>query len=124
MTDGPFDPTLPTVGMTRSPVRASVPPNALAFPFSHRPLVAVWKLWFLDRGALKEDPRHGAEWNEGAYLVDGLGHCGACHTPRNALDAERAKAAFAGGSSGGWITPALDAASPAAVPWDAEGLYR
>jgi len=110
--------------MTRRPMRGSMPPNALAFPFNHRPLVAVWKLLFLDRGALKQDPGRGAEWNEGAYLVEGLGHCGACHTPRNALGAERTKEAFAGGSSDGWVAPALDAASPTPVPWDAEGLYR
>ncbi|MFC0407633.1 c-type cytochrome [Roseomonas elaeocarpi] len=58
-----------------------------------------------------------ALWQRGAYLAEGLGHCGACHTPRNALGAEREDAHFAGGEAEGWHAYALNAASPAAVPW-------
>lgn len=109
--------------MTRKPVRVLATPNSLVFPFNIRILIAGWKLLFLDRGVLQTDPTHSAEWNEGAYLVEGLGHCGACHTPRNALGAEKRKQAYAGGEVDGWIAPALNGASPAAVPWDAERLY-
>jgi len=109
--------------MTRKPVRAAAPANLLVFPFNIRLLVAGWKLLFLDRGPLAPDSSKDAQWNEGAYLVEGLGHCGACHTPRNALGAERRDQSYAGGESEGWTAPALNAASPAAVPWNKDSLY-
>jgi mono/diheme cytochrome c family protein len=59
----------------------------------------------------------------GAYLVEGLAHCGACHTPRNALGAERASAEFAGGDVENWHAYAINAQSPAPVPWDADALF-
>jgi nicotinate dehydrogenase subunit B len=66
-----------------------------------------------------------AEWNRGAYLVNGLGHCGACHTPRNALGAEQGGSAFLSGAMvDGWEAPALTALSASAVPWNADELYR
>jgi mono/diheme cytochrome c family protein len=110
--------------MTRRPVEAANPENDLPFPFNIRALVAGWKLLFLDRGTMQPDPSKDAEWNRGAYLVEGLGHCGACHTPRNILGAEKPGHAYAGGESDGWIAPALNAASPAAVPWDKARLYN
>src|SRR5439155_887336 len=64
-----------------------------------------------------------AEWNRGAYLVEGLAHCGACHTPRNALGAERASASFAGGDVDNWQAYPINAQSPSPVPWDAEALF-
>jgi mono/diheme cytochrome c family protein len=109
--------------MTRRPVRAVTPPNELAFPFNLRVLAAAWKLLFLSHNPVAVDTSKTAEWNRGAYLVEGLGHCGACHTPRNILGAEKRGQAYAGGESEGWIAPALNAASPAAVPWTADRLY-
>src|SRR5262249_61457835 len=102
---------------------ASRGPDELTFPFTLRTLVAAWKLLFHDQGALENDPSKTALWNRGAYLVEGLGHCGACHTPRNALGAERRDQPYAGGDADGWIAPALDRAQPAAVPWTADRLY-
>ena len=75
--------------MTREPVRAPARQNQLSFPFNQRPVIAGWKLLFLRPGAYRPDTTKSAEWNRGAYLVEGLAHCGACHTPRNALGAER-----------------------------------
>jgi len=109
--------------MTRQPIHAAAQPNNLRPPYDHRALVAGWKFLFLRHDAPPEDTSKGADWNRGAYLVEGLGHCGACHTPRNSLGAERRNEAYAGGESDGWIAPALNAASPAAVPWDANRLY-
>jgi mono/diheme cytochrome c family protein len=109
--------------MTREPVRASARENRLAFPFDHRVLVAGWKLLFLHRGAYRLDSTRSAEWNRGAYLVEGLAHCGACHTPRNALGAERVNAAFAGGDVDNWQAYPINAQSPSPVPWDAEALF-
>ncbi len=110
--------------MTRPPVHAPSRPNNLAFPFNQRFVVAGWKLLFLHPGAYKADPAQGAEWNRGAYLVEGLAHCGACHTPRNALGAERTTASFSGGEVENWQAYAINANSPAPLPWDTEALYR
>jgi mono/diheme cytochrome c family protein len=86
-------------------------------------LIAGWKLLFLRREAYHPDPSKSAEWNRGAYLVEGLAHCGACHTPRNALGAERASAAFSGGDVDDWRAYAINARSPSPVPWDADALF-
>jgi len=110
--------------MTRDPIRAEMPPNELPFPFNNRSLIGAWKLLFFERGAFRPDPAQSAEWNRGAYLVQSLGHCGACHTPRNALGAEQKRHYLAGGDAQGWHAPALNAASPAPVPWTAAQLYK
>ncbi len=110
--------------MTREPVRAPARSNQLSFPFDHRVVIAGWKLLFLRAGAYKPDTTKSAEWNRGAYLVEGLAHCGACHTPRNALGAEQTTASFAGGDVDNWKAYAINAQSPAPVPWDADALYR
>jgi mono/diheme cytochrome c family protein len=109
--------------MTREPVRAPARQNQLAFPLDYRVLVAGWKLLFLHRGAYRPDSAKSAEWNRGAYLVEGLAHCGACHTPRNALGAERLSASFAGGDVDNWQAYPINAQSPSPVPWNAEALF-
>src|SRR5581483_489274 len=105
--------------MTRPAVQAPSRANNLAFPFNQRFVVAGWKLLFLHPGAYKGDPAQSAEWNRGAYLVEGLAHCGAGHTPRNALGAERTAASFSGGDVENWQAYAINANSPAPLPWDA-----
>jgi mono/diheme cytochrome c family protein len=110
--------------MTREPVRAERPANEVVFPLNIRMLVAGWKLLFLEREAFRPDPAQGPEWNRGAYLVEGLGHCGACHTPRNFLGAERKRQYLSGGQAEGWDAPAINAASRAPVPWTADTLFR
>jgi mono/diheme cytochrome c family protein len=108
--------------MTREPVRAETPPNELPFPLNVRMTVAGWKLVFLRQGEIVPNRDKNATWNRGAYLVEGLGHCGACHTPRNWLGGEKRRQPFAGGQSEDWHAPALDAASPAPVAWTVEAL--
>src|SRR6478736_7465041 len=110
--------------MTRSPVRAPARANALAFPFDQRAVVAGWKLLFLRHGSYQADAAKPAAWNRGAYLVEGLAHCGACHTPRNLLGAERPRDAFGGGDVDNWHAYAINAQSPAPVPWDADALFK
>ena len=108
--------------MTREAVHAPARENQLSFPLDQRFVVAGWKLLFLRRGTYQPDPTQSAEWNRGAYLVEGLAHCGACHTPRNALGAERASESFAGGDVDNWHAYAINAQSPAPVPWDVDAL--
>jgi mono/diheme cytochrome c family protein len=109
--------------MTRPPVRAPARENQLSFPLDQRFVVAGWKLLFFRRGSYRPDSTQSAEWNRGAYLVEGLAHCGACHTPRNILGAEKAAAQFAGGDVDNWQAYAINRQSPAPVPWDAEALF-
>jgi mono/diheme cytochrome c family protein len=108
--------------MTRQPVHASPPANQLAFLYDQRVVVAGWKLLFLHGGNWQPDAAQSAEWNRGGYLVEGLAHCGSCHTPRNALGAEQNTQAFAGGDVENWHAYAINARSTAPVPWTADAL--
>jgi mono/diheme cytochrome c family protein len=108
--------------MTRDPVSSPPPANQLPFPFSFRPVMAAWNLAFLKKGSAPSDPKQSADWNRGAYLAEGPGHCAACHTPRNFAGAEDGGAAYAGAPVDQWIAPALNAASPAPVPWTVDTM--
>jgi mono/diheme cytochrome c family protein len=110
--------------MTRTPVHAPAPRNELAFPLGWRPLLAGWKMLFFRPDAFRPDGSQSAEWNRGAYLSEGLAHCSACHSPRNALGAERRDEHLAGGFAEGWYSPALNAASPSPLPWTVDELTR
>lgn len=110
--------------MTREPVVAEAQPNGLGFPFNSRPLLAGWKLLFHDAEVFSPDPEQDEEWNRGAYLVEGLGHCGACHSPRNAFGAapKDGPDAFAGGEAEGWYVPPLNGTSSVPIPWEIDSL--
>jgi len=82
---------------TIAPVDQAASENALGFPFDQRVLMAGWKTLFHDATTFVSNPAQSEEWNRGAYLVEGPGHCGACHTPRNLLGAERESLALTGG---------------------------
>lgn len=110
--------------MSQAPVKAPAKDNGLSFPFNQRILLAGWNLLFLDNKRFAPDPAKGEAWNRGAYLAEGLGHCGACHSPRNVLGAVKASAHFAGGDAEGWHAPALNAASPAPAPWTEDALVN
>lgn len=108
--------------MTRQPVHAETPRNTLPFPINIRLILAGWNLLYLHKGPYRPDPSHDQLWNRGAYLVEGVGHCGACHTPRNALGAEERDKAFAGGEAEGWHAFSINQSSQAPVAWDAQSL--
>jgi nicotinate dehydrogenase subunit B len=111
--------------MAQPAVHAPTPPAQLAFPYSVRPLMAAWNALFHDATPFQPEPTQSAEWNRGAYLVNGLGHCSACHTPRNSLGAERGGPAFlAGAVIDGWEAPALTGLSRAPVAWTQAEFYR
>jgi nicotinate dehydrogenase subunit B len=109
--------------MAQTPVRADTPKNTLAFPFSVRPLLAGWNALFHQPQVFQADATKSEAWNRGAYLVEGLGHCGACHSPRNAFGAEKASAYLAGGLAEGWEAPPLTSLSHAPIPWSEDELY-
>ncbi|MGD0432141.1 MAG: cytochrome c [Acetobacteraceae bacterium] len=108
--------------MTRTPLERVAQPNELVFPFNWRPLLAGWNLLFLRPGQWEPDPSKDAEWNQGAYLVDAIGHCGACHTPHNAAGAEQVNRALTGGEADGWYAPALRSGTQAPQAWTVDSL--
>lgn len=118
--------SLPAVpaGAREDGASAKMPATDLRFPFNQRPLLAGWNAIYHDPAPYTPVPTQSVEWNRGAYLVNGLGHCSACHTPRNALGAEQGGAAFLSGAMiDGWEAPALTALTKSPVPWDADALY-
>jgi nicotinate dehydrogenase subunit B len=109
--------------MAQAPVRADAPNNELRFPFNLRPLMAGWNALFHQAETFQPNPARSEAWNRGAYLVEGLGHCGACHSPRNALGAEQQNRYLAGGFAEGWDAPALTSLSQAPIPWSEDELF-
>ena len=78
------------------------PPNTLRFPYNQRALMAVWAVLYNPDHRFEPVSDRSAEWNRGAYLVESLGHCGDCHTPRTLLQALNNRQKFAGGMAEGW----------------------
>ena len=70
---------------TVKPVSNRVDVNQLRFPFDIRLTQMAWRELYFTEGTFAPDPKKSAQWNRGAYLVEGLGHCGACHSPRTIL---------------------------------------
>lgn len=89
------------------PVPLANKPVDMPIPFRWRFMQFFWKLMFFDfhKGAFKPDPSQSAQWNRGAYLVQGLGHCGMCHTPLNPLGAPKEEYALTGGFGSGSYAP-------------------
>ncbi len=75
-------------------------PHEIAFPFGFRPLLLGWRLLFFKQGPLRPVGGQSPEWNRGRYLVEAVGHCEECHTPRNFLGALDRSRAFAGNPNG------------------------
>jgi mono/diheme cytochrome c family protein len=89
------------------PVANNPDRNQLPFPFNIRALMSVWNLLYLDKTEFKPDNAHNEQWNRGAYLVEGPGHCAACHTPRTVLGGPQKGHDFHGGAFGTWFAPDL-----------------
>nr|WP_298415681.1 cytochrome c [uncultured Halomonas sp.] len=101
-------------------VKHDVDANDLAFPFNIRALVAGWNLLFLDTERLDPVADQSEQWNRGRYLVEGLSHCGACHTPRNIMGAEKSSEKYQGAMIDGWYAPPLSGEN--ARPWNVDQL--
>jgi mono/diheme cytochrome c family protein len=108
--------------MNQPPVHNAIPANQLEFPLNVRPIVAGWKLLFLREVQLQPDASKSPEWNRGRYLVEGLGHCGGCHTPRNVLGAEIKGRAYTGGLAEGWTAPPLNSETLAVHKWTVDQM--
>ena len=114
--------------MSQEPVRQATPETKLAFPFSLRPLMAFWNALYLTPGPdakpAQTEVERSPAWLRGEYLVNGLGHCSACHTSRDALGGERSGLAYLSGATvDGWLAPALNARSPSPVAWTETAFY-
>ncbi|MBY4897455.1 cytochrome c [Cupriavidus sp. AU9028] len=95
-----------------APVRYSAPEARMRWPFGMRWLMWGWNALFLDQRPMRVDPAQSAQWNRGAYLVQAVGHCGACHTPRGLLLGEkgldeRSEHFLAGAEVLGWSATSL-----------------
>jgi mono/diheme cytochrome c family protein len=111
--------------MTLPAVSYTPPQNNLPFPFNIRGSVGAWNLLFLDARDFQSDAGRSAEWNRGAYLVKGLGHCGACHTPKNSFGADKSKQEFHGGKLDNWVAPDLTGNSRMGLgDWSVEDIVE
>ncbi|CCD38174.1 Putative diheme cytochrome c-553 [Candidatus Paraburkholderia kirkii UZHbot1] len=107
------------------PVNEPSRPHELRFPFNNRNLLIGWRTLFFSEGEYKPDPTKSVEWNRGAYLVEGLGHCGMCHTSINAMGGPVSSAAFAGGliPLQNWYAPSLTSNKEAGLgDWDLKDI--
>jgi mono/diheme cytochrome c family protein len=88
---------------TVQPVKNAVDVNHLRFPFNQRWSMAAWRELYFSEGGYQPDTAMSASWNRGAYLVEGLGHCSACHSPRNLLGGIDKKKEYTGALNDGWF---------------------
>lgn len=108
---------------TVAPVANRNKPPELRWPFGHRGLMRVWNLLFFTPGLFEPDQSKSAAWNRGGYLVTGLGHCGACHTPKNYFGADKTAQALSGSELGSWYAPRLDGAVRTGLQsWSADDI--
>lgn len=90
---------------TLQPIYHPVESNQLPFPFNIRTSLIAWNWLNFDKGTFMPDPKKSAEWNRGAYLVAGPGHCGTCHTPKNLLGGDKNDRFLEGNNLGAWWAP-------------------
>jgi mono/diheme cytochrome c family protein len=108
---------------TLMPFANKAPGPELHFPLNYRIVMRLWNYLFFRPGALQSDPQMGADWNRGRYLVQALGHCGVCHTPKNVFGADKPGRALSGGMVDGWFAPRLDAAERSGLKsWTADDI--
>ena len=110
---------------TLPPVATDAPPHELPFPYNIRRGIGLWKLLYVDGKTFTPDPRASDQINRGAYLVTGPGHCGECHSPRNAFGGVIASRALSGGPApeGKGHIPNITQADPVGIgSWSEEEI--
>ena len=110
---------------TVDPVSNAVVSNQLPFPFNIRLTMVVWNWLNFTPGRFKPDPQKSAEWNRGAYIVEGAAHCGTCHTPKNLLGGDKASQPLMGEVLQGWYAPNITINSHNGIGgWSKEDLVQ
>ncbi len=110
---------------TLTPFANKAPPPALRFPLNFRVVMRGWNYLFFRPGIFEPDQDKSTEWNRGGYLVEGVAHCGACHTPKNLFGADKRGQKFGGGLVGGWFAPRLDSAERSGLKsWSADDIVE
>jgi len=110
---------------TLTPFRNSPPPPELRWPLNYRGLMRVWDNLFFRPGIFEPDRQKSPSWNRGAYLVEGVAHCGACHTPKNLFGADKRGQLLGGGLVQGWFAPRLDDAARSGLQsWSVDDIVE
>lgn len=109
---------------TIAPVSNVVQVNRLPFPLNLRIAMTAWDALYFQPGEFKPDPSKSSEWNRGAYLVQGPGHCGACHTPKTLLGGDRSSDELRGYALQGWFAPDITSGEGALRDWSADDIAQ
>ena len=107
---------------TIEPVRNAVRVNRLPFPLNQRTSMMAWDALYFNPEEFHPDGSKSKDWNRGAYLVLGPGHCGACHTPKTYLGGDKSTEAFRGGALQGWTAPAITSGQGPLANWSADDI--
>lgn len=109
---------------TVEPVHNPVVANKLPFPLNIRTAMIAWDRLYFTPGEFHAEPSKSTEWNRGAYLVQGPGHCGACHTPKTLLGGDKAAASLQGYTLQGWVAPDITSGEGPLASWSADDLAQ
>jgi len=107
---------------TVKPVHKAVVSDTLPFPFNLRASMIVWDKLYFKPGEFHPNASKSAEWNRGAYLVQGPGHCGACHTPKTLLGGDKTSDALRGDTLQGWVAPDITSGQGPLGDWSVDDL--
>jgi mono/diheme cytochrome c family protein len=110
---------------TIDPVDNKVETNQLPFPFNVRTSLLGWNLLNFKEGEFKADPKKSEQWNRGAYLVEGLGHCGTCHTPKSLTGGDKNDEFLTGANLQGWVAPNITANAHSGIgSWTEQDIVK
>ncbi|PAY06765.1 alcohol dehydrogenase [Bradyrhizobium sp. UFLA03-84] len=109
---------------TIAPVHNTVAANKLPFPLNIRTGMFAWDRLYFSPGEFRANPDKSIEWNRGAYLVQGPGHCGACHTPKTLFGGDKASASLQGYTLQGWVAPDITSGEGPLASWPADDLAQ
>jgi mono/diheme cytochrome c family protein len=109
---------------TIEPVRNAVTSNKLPFPLNQRASMIAWDELYFKPGEFHADASKSKEWNRGAYLVQGPGHCGACHTPKTFLGGDETQQSLRGYTLQGWTAPDITSGKGALRNWSADDIAQ
>jgi mono/diheme cytochrome c family protein len=110
---------------TLTPFRNTERPPELRWPLNYRGVMRAWNYLFFRPGIFEPNQQKSTEWNRGGYLVAGVAHCGACHTPKNIFGADKRNRTYSGGLVDGWFAPRLDGAERSGLKsWSTDDIVE